>query len=587
MKMTKSAPASLSRYRELLVRFVLPFRGRMALLVVLLISTIGLQLLNPLILRRFIDTALARSSFGDTTTIAVVYTLVALLSQVVGIAEAYVAADVAWRATNRLRSAVAHHCLSHDMAFHSEHLPGELIERIDGDISTLANFFSRFVISILGNMLMLVGILIVLVSVDWRIGVSVTVYTLLALLVLSHLRGVAQPFWEAARQSSADLFGFIEERLSGAEDIRANGAMAYVLNRLGHLLHVRVRKERAATTMGGAVFALTFLLAVLGTIVAFGLSAYLFRARTLSIGTAYLVYNYAWLLWQPLMQIQGQLNDAQLATAGMQRVWRLLDTTPTIQDGPGADLPGGASAIEFDHVSFGYGAESRMLSDISLVVAPGAVLGVLGRTGSGKSTLARLVFRLYDPDQGVVRLGGVDVRRLHLEKLRQRVGMVTQDVQLFHGTVRDNLTFFDEHVDDQVIMAALLQLGLGQWYDALPRGLDTLIGAGGWGLSAGEAQVLAVARVFLRDPSVVILDEASSRLDPATERIVEQALDKLLRGRTCIVIAHRLATVERADEIVVLEGGLIREYGPRRRLANDTRSRFYALLHADRPEGLT
>jgi ATP-binding cassette subfamily B protein len=272
---------------------------------------------------------------------------------------------------------------------------------------------------------------------------------------------------------------------------------------------------------------------------------------------------------------------------------------PTIRDGSVATQPRGPLAVEIDRVTFHYqDGESKdegrrtkdespstspvvrpwldsVLDDVSFSIAPGAVLGLLGRTGSGKSTIARLLYRFYDPTGGVIRLGGVDLRLGHL---RERVALVTQDVQLFHGTVRDNLTLFDATVEDAAIRRVLDELGLAAWFAALPKGLETPLGPGGHGLSAGEAQLLAFTRAFLGDPSVVILHEASSRLDPATEHLIERAVDRLLRGRTGIIIAHRLATVRRADDIVILEDGRVREYGPRAALEADPSSRFAALL---------
>jgi ABC-type multidrug transport system fused ATPase/permease subunit len=203
------------------------------------------------------------------------------------------------------------------------------------------------------------------------------------------------------------------------------------------------------------------------------------------------------------------------------------------------------------------------------------VLGLLGRTGSGKSTLARLLFRLYDPQAGEVRLGGVELREARLAGLRARVGLVTQDVQLFAASLRDNLTFFDAHVSDARLLEVLEALGLMPWLARLPQGLHTPIS--GASLSAGEAQLVALARVFLKNPGLVILDEASSRLDPATEALLEQALTRLLEGRSAIIVAHRLATVERADEVLILEHGCVLEYGPRAALAADSGSHFARL----------
>ncbi len=217
-----------------------------------------------------------------------------------------------------------------------------------------------------------------------------------------------------------------------------------------------------------------------------------------------------------------------------------------------------------------------MLHDVYLSLPAGKVLGVLGRTGSGKTTIARLLFRLYDPTGGAVRLAGVDVRDVPRAELTRRVGMITQEVQLFHATVRDNLALFDRTVADETILAALHDLGLEPWYRSLSKGLDTPL-AGGNGLSAGEAQLLAFVRVFLKDPGLVILDEATARLDPATEALLERAVSKLLSGRTGIVIAHRLGTLQRADDVLVLEQGRAVEHGDRALLAGDAASRFYEL----------
>lgn len=217
---------------------------------------------------------------------------------------------------------------------------------------------------------------------------------------------------------------------------------------------------------------------------------------------------------------------------------------------------------------------------------PGRVLGLLGRTGSGKTTLTRLLLRLYDPQAGTIRLGGEDLRRVGLRDLRRHVGMVTQEVQLFQATLRENLTLFNPHIPDGKILDVLDDLGLGEWCRALPEGLDTRLAADGAGLSAGQAQLLAFTRVYLKDPGLVILDEASSRLDPATEQLLERAVDRLLLGRTGLVIAHRLGTVQRADEIMILEDGCMVELGQRERLARDPASRFYHLLQTGLEEVL-
>ena len=211
-------------------------------------------------------------------------------------------------------------------------------------------------------------------------------------------------------------------------------------------------------------------------------------------------------------------------------------------------------------------------------------MGLLGRTGSGKTSIARLLLRLYDIQKGEIRLNGQNIRHLPLSDLRQHIGMVTQDVQLFHATVRDNLTLFDKRIPDERVRCVLRDLGLDEWLAGLPDGLDTMLEASGGGLSAGQAQLLALTRIFLADPGLIILDEASSRLDPATEQLLERAIDKLLCNRTAIIIAHRLTTIMRADKILVLEQGQVREFGERTELLNDPDSHFSHLLQTELQE---
>jgi len=285
------------------------------------------------------------------------------------------------------------------------------------------------------------------------------------------------------------------------------------------------------------------------------------------------------------------MEDLQKAGAGIARVEDLLALSSRLESDGDSPLHVGPLAVEFDAVTFAYqdGDEAVgevVLDGVSFTVAPGRVVGVLGRTGSGKSTLARLLTRLYDPIEGRVLIGGVSARATDTEDLRRRVGMVTQDVQLFRASVRDNLTFFDPDSSDDAIMEVLFDLGLADWVYSLPDGLDTKLESGSGGLSAGEAQLLAFTRIFLKDPGLVILDEASSRLDPLTEQLIERAVDKLLANRTGIIIAHRLATVTRADDILILDDGRVVEFGERSTLAADPTSRFSRFLRVGLEEVL-
>jgi ATP-binding cassette subfamily B protein len=569
---------ALNRYRRLLVHYLRSQWVRVGLLAIVLCGTIGVQVMTPLVTSYFIDQATAGSDLHNLIVLAGLTICLALAGQGLAVAETYVAEQVSWTATNELRTDLAAHLLRLDATFHAAHTPGELIERVDGDVATLARFFSRFVVYVIGNGILLVGVLGLLYHVDWRVGLLMSVFVGLVLTAIVRIRAVATPSWGAERQASADFYGFLGEYLAGLEDIRSSGAGVFVLRRCAEVMRSWLAATRKAQMWGYGMSAISQGLFALAAAAAFALSAILFKAGQMSIGTVYLIFQCSAMLRQPTEQIRNEVQDLQQADASIARIEALLGTKPHIVDSAGIALPPGPLTVELDNVSFGYAEDVPILHNISLSLSPGRVLGVVGRTGSGKTTLTRLLLRFYDPSTGIVRLGGVDLRKASLAAVRARIGLVTQEVHLFQASVRDNLTLFDDSVPDERISNALDTLGLADWLRKLPCGLETLLGPGGAGPSAGQAQVLACARVLLRDPSLVILDEPSSRLDPATDRLVHTALGRLLRGRTGIIVAHRLATLAYADDILVLEDGQVREYGPRLTLVDDPTSRFAELL---------
>lgn len=567
----------LGSYLALLKNYLRPQLARVVVLGVLVLGGIGLQLLNPQILGTFIDTATTGGVMATLVRLAVLFIGVAFVTQMADVAATWLGENIGWTATNALRQDLTDHCLRLDMASHKSRTPGELIERIDGDVDALATFFSQLLVGMISNLVLLVGVLALLFIEDWRIGMALTLFAAVALVVLVALRSIAVPTIAASRERSAQFFGFLGEHLASTEDIRANGGTGYVRQSFTRQLQGWLPLQRKASLLMYSMWMTTIGLFTVGNAVAFGISAALFQRNSITIGTVYMIFYYTELLRRPIEQIRTQIQDLQKANASISRVAELGALQPTITDGAGPLLPAGALRVQFDQVQFHYDDGEPVLREVSFELAAGRVLGLLGRTGSGKTTAARLLVRLYDPTAGTVRLGGADLRSTTSADLRRRVGMVTQDVQLFHATIRDNLSFFNPAISDERIMTALHELGLGAWLATLPAGLDTQL-EGDSSLSAGEAQLLAFTRLFLTDPGLVILDEASSRLDPATEQLIERAISRLLRGRTAIIIAHRLDTVRRADDILVLERGTIVEHGSRAVLAADPESHFAALL---------
>jgi ATP-binding cassette subfamily B protein len=599
---------SFGQHRRLLTTYLAPQRARVALLAVLLLAGIGLQLVNPQVMGYFIDTAQAGGPMRALLLAALVYLVAGLLGRGLTFATSYVGLNVAWKATNALRSDLTRHCLRLDMPFHKTHTPGEMIERVDGDALALGTFFSQMAVKTAGNALLVIAILFLLYRENAAAGLILTVYTALIVAVLAGTQNLGAKRWAAARQAWAEQSSFLEEHIAGSEDIRGVGAEQYVLNKLLGIMHSLTARARGGWMANALGFSITNFLYIVGYGLGLAIGAYLYTRGSITIGTAFVMVYYIGMLAAPLDEIRDQAKELQQATGSVSRINELFALRPLVVETAHAELPAGALGVAFEDVSFAY--DDAMTKDegrttdqaarnteyaprtthhvsrnISLTLTPARVLGVLGRTGSGKTTLTRLLFRLYDPTGGVIRLGGADLRDVGFGELRERVGMMTQDVQLFGASVRDNITLFDPRVTDDQISSALAKLDLGEWVEAL-GGLDAELAAGGGGMSAGEAQLLAFTRLLLRDPGLVILDEAASRLDPITEARLERAIDRLLAGRTAIVIAHRLHTVSRADDILILEEGRVVEFGPRRQLADDPASRFHSLLRTGLEEAL-
>lgn len=584
--MKKKLNIPVKQYAELLSVYLKPQWKSMSWLALLLMISIAAQLTNPQIIRYFIDTAKAQGSSQLLLAAAGFFIGVSLLQQLVIVAATYLGENVGWKATNQLRGDVAEHCLKLDMSFHKAHTSGSIIERVDGDINALANFFSSFIIHLLSNLVLVLGILVLLFQEGPIVGIAMAFFVTAAIYIIQHIRKYAAPYWVKMRQISADFFGFLGEHLEGTEDTRANGATGYVMHKFYTLIRTWLPIRVKAFLGFASMWITTIIIFALGNAIAFALSAYLWNKGMITIGTVYMIFYYTELMSKPIEKIRTQMEDLQKADASIARIRQLLSTNSLIADGKGTPIPDGPLQVRFNQVEFGYEDELTTLHDIDFELKRGEVLGLLGRTGSGKSTLARMLLRFYDPREGSITLEGVDLRDAKVQEIRRRVGFVTQAIEIFQGTVRDNLTFYDETIPDEKIREVLEELGMGDWIRSMPNGLETMLESGGGGLSAGEAQLLAFARVFLTDPGLIILDEASSRLDPATEMKMEKAVTRLLQNRTCIIIAHRLATIQRADQILILENGRIVESGERHRLVADAESRYNRMMAAGMEEML-
>lgn len=566
---------------HLLARHLGPQRGRILILAVIIFSAIGLQLLAPWLFGRFVRLIQAQRTTADVALVGVQFVLTALTLQVVNVQAAALSARVAWEATNTLRLNLTAHVLHLDPAFHKAHTPGALLERVDADAGTLGNFFSRLTLDLLGNVLLVAGTILILLRIEWHVGLSTAVFVTLTLTLLLLMRGPARAGWLEVRRLETQFTGFVGETLQAREEIRTNGRGAFVMELFHRHLRAWLEQRYHYKLLFAVNWSLPVLLFAAGDAMAFLLSAHLHARGRIDAGTAVSIFFYVALLARPVEQIRAQLQNLQQVDASLSRIRALLQERPGHQGGE-AQLPEQPLPVTFRDVTFQYGDGPPALNGVSFHVPAGRTLAIVGRSGSGKTTIARLLFGLYVPQEGQIHLGEHPLQTVSVRALRSHVALVTQDVQLFSASVRDNVTLFDETVSVARVEQVLDEVGLSAWVTGLPDGLHSLIEPAS--LSAGQAQLLALARLQLTSPHLIILDEASSRLDRATETQVTAALQRVLHGKTVIIIAHRLSAITWADDLLMLGDGRTLEFGPVSALARDPRSAFYALSAAAREE---
>lgn len=567
------------RSMSFLFAYLLPLRGRVSLLTVSILLGVILTVINPQLIRHFLDIAQLGGEWNQLVLSALSFIVLSILIQANQVLSVYWGDKLGWMTTNQLKRDALRHVLGLDSSFHNQHRSGDLLERLEGDCNNLFTFFSQFLFQIVSSSLLLVGVIAMLFAEHWLMGTAILIFSVVTLSLLVYSRVLVIKPALKEREASTDYYGYMEEGISGARDIRRNGATAYVLGvfrDLHHQLYKASRKSWIRSRL--SVWGTSVLLIAAGNVITFTISIALYRSGEITIGTVFLFFYYTELIFKPLEQITYQLQYLHGATASMNRL-RLLLSTQAGSTGD-LDLADPIQHIEFCKVSFRYdaAADANALTDIDLRLDRGKVLGLLGRTGSGKSTIVKLLSGQYHASEGIILINGVDIRMIREASLLHKIAYVTQDVQLFEGTIRDNITFFDRAYTDAELLDVIAHLGLDVWFDRLPHGLDTEVKGRGEGLSAGEGQLISFIRIFLKNPDVVVLDEYSSRLDPFTERLLDEAVDRLFHNRTGIIIAHRIRTVQKADQIMILSEGRIVEYGSAKQLEENPCSRYFELL---------
>ena len=566
-----------------MLRFAVPYAGLLALFLFVVILDGGIGIVNPLIFRHIINNGILKGNAALIIRFAVLVGILGLFDGALGLVQSYFSATVGARVVLDLRTRLFEHIQQMPLAFFTRVQTGALVSRLNTDVGGAQSAFTDILSNVVGNSVTLVLILGAMFALSWQIT--------LAALILIPLFIFPARFWgrklQAITRESYDLTAAMNSLMIE----RFNVAGAHLAKLFGRPQEESKEFEAKAarvsaivvkrTIYGRLFFTGLMLMAIFATAFAYGWGGVLAVQHRLDVGTVVAFVAYLGRLYGPLLGLSNIQVSVMTALVSFERVFEVLDLPPMIQDDPQAvAIPRGPAQIAFDRVSFRYPAasevslaslesiavpdktpEKTVLRDISFVAEPGQLVALVGPSGAGKTTITHLVARLYDVQSGSVSINGIDVRKAKLDSLHQRVGAVTQDAHLFHDTIRANLLYAKPHATEAELTEALRAAQILPLIKSLPQGLETLVGERGYRFSGGEKQRLAIARLLLKAPEIVILDEATAHLDSESEAAIQKAFEIALQGRTSLVIAHRLSTILRADQILVVNEGRIVERG--------------------------
>jgi len=560
-----------------LVPYLRPYRGRIVLSILLLIGQTSCLLAGPALVRHGIDDGLRAHDAGALNLSALLYLFAAVAGLFFGRAVIRMVAKVGEAFLRDLRSRVFRHLMSLGMDFFEREKTGKLVARMTSDMDALQELVQMGLVMFVQNGLLFVGAILVIFLMSWKLALCTLVVVPPVVIASRWFRKASNKAYLLVRDRIGQNLSTLQEGLAGIRVVQAFARERAFTRRFQESNEAQYDANIETVRISAKYFPIVEFAGVTGIALIVGIGGAFVSAEIVTVGTVAAFVLYLNNLFEPIQQLSQLYNTLQQAGAALQKLFELLDERPSIAERPGAvDLPE-EGGLELEHVSFGYGEED-VLHDISLRVPLGERLALVGPTGAGKSTLAKLIARFYDPREGRVEYADTDLRDATLRSLRDRIVVVPQEGFLFAGTVRDNVIVGKPDATDDEVQDAIAALGLGDRFDAFPDGLDTEVRERGSRLSAGEKQLVSLVRAALADPALLVLDEATSSLDPGTERTVERALGRLTEGRTVVVVAHRLSTAARADRIAVVDDGHVPELGTHDELiAHEGR---YASLYA-------
>jgi len=539
-------------------------RQKWALVSALVLVTIssGLGLLGPFLMGRIIDRYILKGDLPGLGRMALLMIGVYVTAATVNWLQTYVMAATAQRTVRDIRNDLFTKLQTLSLRFFDQRSHGELMSRLSNDVENISNVLSESVTQIISSVLTLIGVAVMMFVLNVRLAlVSMITLPLMVFLSQTLARHTRKGF-RAQQEMLGDLNGIIEETITGQRVVKAYGREQTVIAQFNTTNGKLRDASTKAQILAGLIGPMSNFVNNVGFAIVAGAGGWMAVQGLATIGTIASFVNYARQFTFPLNQIANLYNTIQSAIAGAERVFETLDEVPELVDAPEAiSLEEVQGDVIFDDVSFGYKRDEPVLKNVSLHAAPGQTIALVGPTGAGKTTIVNLLTRFYDIDSGAIRIDGVDIRDLKLADLRRKLGIVLQDTYLFADTVMENIRYGRLDATDEEVVAAAKLANADQFIHRLPQGYQTELSERAGNISQGQRQLLAIARAILADPAVLILDEATSSVDTRTEKHIQEALLRLMEGRTSFVIAHRLSTIREADAILVINHGEVIERG--------------------------
>ncbi len=581
---------------RLIRELIRPYRGSLLIILLAMLVETAMSLATPWPLKIIIDNVVGHHKLSPwladllrpwmdgqhqmhiAALAACAFVVIALLGALASYIDNYYTESVGQYVANDLRLRTFHHLQRLSLGYYNTHQTGTLLSTITTDIQTIQNFASSSTLNILVDMLTIVCMLVLMFWLNWDFTLIAVGVTPFLLLFVSRFKKAVKKATHEVRKEQSDIVGVVQQALESMQAVKAFGREDLEQSQLRDVSLATVNAALKARSIKALLSPVVTITVAACTAVVLWRGAYLILAGVMTVGALTVYLSYLSKFFKPVKDLATTTNAIAQAAVGVDRIRAILETDTIIPEKSSAtDPPPLQGEVTFEHVAFHYDVQNPVLVDVSFTIKPGQLVGIVGPTGSGKSTVVSMIPRFYDPTKGTVRIDGIDVRDLKLKSLREQIGYVLQDTALFHGTIAENIAFGRPGASrDEIIKAAELA-NAHEFISKMAQGYDTMVGERGSTLSGGQRQRIGIARVMIRNNPILLLDEPTAALDSESEKLVIEALERLMKGRTVITIAHRLTTIRDADQIIVVSGGVVAESGNHDELM--TKNGIYAALH--------